>query len=147
MILVDANILLYAYDAAAPQHEICRNWLERTLSEQIPVALSWPTILTFLRLSTDSRVYRRPRSWHEVEAIVGSWLEHPGIYVLETGAEHWSMLRRVIREGQARGPLIMDAELAALAIEHGAVLCTNDRDFARFPGLRTLNPLELERTS
>jgi hypothetical protein len=144
VILVDANILLYAYNSTAPQHRACRKWLESALSEQAGIALSWPTILGFLRLSTDARVFRAPRSWDEAEVIVASWLEDPGVYVLQPGTEHWAILQAAIRDGQVRGPMIMDAHLAALAIEHGAVLCTNDRDFTRFTGLRLFNPLESE---
>lgn len=142
MILVDANILLYAYDAGAPQHPCCREWLEGVFRQQEAVGLAWSTILSFLRLSTDSRVYRAPRTPDEAERIVSAWLDQPTAYLLQPGEVHWAILSRLIREGQAGGPLIMDAHLAALAIEHGATLCTNDRDFTRFPGLKLLNPLE-----
>jgi len=141
MILIDANILLYAYDADAPQHAACRNWLEGIFDRHEAVGFSWSTILSFLRLSTDSRVYRVPRNPKEAGDIVNNWLDQPAAYLLQPGEEHWAILSRLIREGQARGPLITDAHLAALAIEHGAALCTNDRDFTRFPGLRLLNPL------
>jgi toxin-antitoxin system PIN domain toxin len=141
MILVDSNILLYAYDAAAAEHPVCREWLETAFRENEAVGFAWSTILSFLRLSTDSRVYRTPRDWTEAERIVSSWLDQPMTYLLQPGSEHWAILSRLIREGQARGPLIMDAHLAALAMEHGAALCTNDQDFTRFPGLKLLNPL------
>jgi len=142
MILIDTNILLYTYDAGALQHQTCRRWFETALVEKTAIGWSWQTILSFLRLATDSRIFRVPRSWDDAEAIVSDWLEQPACYLLQPGDEHWSILSKLIRDGQARGPLIMDAHLAALAIEHGAVLCTNDRDFARFPGLRLFNPLE-----
>jgi uncharacterized protein len=141
MILVDANILLYAYDAGAPEHSVCRDWLEGAFRQQQAVGFAWSTILSFLRLTTNSRVYRVPRDWKEAEGIVSAWLDQPTAYLLRPGEEHWAILSRLIREGQARGPLIMDAHLAALAVEHGAALCTNDRDFTRFPGLKLLNPL------
>jgi toxin-antitoxin system PIN domain toxin len=142
MILVDANILLYAYSADTPQHSVCRKWLEGIFSRNEAVGFSWSTILSFLRLSTDSRVFRAARSWTEAERIVSGWLDQPTAYLLQPGEQHWTILGRLAREGQARGPLIMDAHLAALAIEHGAALCTNDRDFTRFPGLKLLNPLK-----
>jgi uncharacterized protein len=145
MILVDANILLYAYDAGASQHPVCRDWLESAFVRQEAIGFAWSTILSFLRLSTDSRVFRAARRWKEAEDIVNSWLDQPAAYLLQAGEEHWAILSRLIRDGQARGPLIMDAHLAALAIEHGATLCTNDRDFTRFPGLKLLNPLSVER--
>jgi toxin-antitoxin system PIN domain toxin len=143
MILIDANILLYAYDADATQHAVCRDWLEGIFSRKEAVGFSWSTILSFLRLSTDSRVFRVTRKWTEAEDIVSGWLQQPTAYLLHPGEEHWAILSRLIREGQARGPLIMDAHLAALAIEHGAALCTNDRDFTRFPGLKLVNPLDV----
>ena len=144
MILVDANILLYAYDAASPQHRACRIWFEDCLNRQQAMGFAWATLLAFLRISTDGRVYRIPRTWDDAEEIVSSWLQQPSTFLLGPGDEHWTILRRVISMGQARGPLIMDAHLAALAIEHGAALCTCDRDFSRFPGLRLVNPLENE---
>ncbi len=141
MIIVDANILLYAYDVDAAQHTTCLNWLEGVFGKQEAIGFSWSTILSFLRLSTDSRVYRVPRNAKESAEIVNNWLAQPAAYLLQPGEEHWAILSRLIREGQARGPLIMDAHLAALAIEHGASLCTNDKDFTRFPGLKLVNPL------
>jgi toxin-antitoxin system PIN domain toxin len=143
MILIDANILLYSYDADAPQHIVCRNWLVEIFRRREAVGFAWSTVLSFLRLSTDSRVFRVPRKWKEAEEIVSGWLDQPAAYLLQPGEEHWAILSRLIREGQARGPLIMDAHLAALAVEHGAALCTNDRDFTRFPGLKLVNPLEV----
>jgi toxin-antitoxin system PIN domain toxin len=143
MILVDANILLYAYDAGAAQHSVCRKWLEDVFRREEVVGFTWSTILSFLRLSTDSRIFRSPRDWNEAEGIVNGWLDQPRACLLQPGSDHWLILARMVREGQAKGPLIMDAHLAALAIEHGASLCTNDRDFTRFPGLRLLNPLEI----
>src|SRR5216684_3852162 len=140
MILIDANILLYAYDAGASQHIVCRNWLEEIFRRREAVGFAWSTFLSFLRLSTDSRVFRVPRKWKEAEEIVRGWLDQPAAYLLQPEEEHWAILSRLIREGQARGPLIMDAHLAALAVEHGAALCTNDRDFTRFPGLKLVNP-------
>jgi toxin-antitoxin system PIN domain toxin len=142
MTLVDSNILLYAYDAGCLQHARCRAWIEDRFSSHEPVGLCWTTILSFLRLSTDSRVYRVPRTWPDARQIVDSWLAQPSASVLHPGGDHWTILCRMISAGQARGPLLMDAHLAALAVEHGATLCTNDRDFTRFPGLRLLNPLE-----
>ncbi len=95
----------------------------------------------FLRIGTNPRVFERPLSTSEAEAAVSSWLAQPTAGVLEPGERHWEILRKVVREGQATGPLVMDAVIAAIALEHGAMLCTTDRDFSRFTGLRWTNPL------
>jgi toxin-antitoxin system PIN domain toxin len=141
LILVDANLLLYAYHPKAPQHAGSRAWLEATLSGSQLVRMAWLTVWAFLRISTNRRVFARPLSVSEAEAAVSSWLAQPTVGILDPGERHWDILRRLMRDGQTAGPLVMDAVLAALAIEHGATLHTTDRDFARFPGLKWTNPL------
>jgi hypothetical protein len=140
--LVDANVLLYAYHRRAPQHERCRAWLEAEFSSGAAVRLSWLTIVAFLRISTNPRVFERPLSTAEAEGAVSSWLALPAVSTIDPGERYWGVLRDLLHRAQVTGPLVTDAALAALAIEHGAALCTTDRDFARFPGLRTLDPLE-----
>jgi hypothetical protein len=142
VILVDANLLLYAYNPRAAEHEASRIWLETTLSGTELVRFAWMTLWAFLRISTNSRVFEHPLSVPEAEGLVSSWLEQPSVGVLDPGERHWEILKKLLRSGQTSGALIMDAVLAALAIEHGATLCTTDRDFARFPDLKTLNPLD-----
>ncbi len=141
MILVDANILLYAYDPSSPHHLAARGWFETTIAKPNHVGLTWMTLLAFVRIGTSPRPLEHPLSTHEAAAIVSGWLEHPTVTILNPGERHWEILRDLMTKGQAHGPLIMDAHLAALAIEHGATLATTDRDFTRFPGLRILNPL------
>ena len=141
MILVDANILLYAHDSLSSHHQAAERWLEASLSKPEPLGIAWVTILAFLRISTSLRVQLHPLSVSEAIAIVSEWIEHPMVTVLSPGERHWEILRGLLVEGQAAGPLATDAHLAALALEHGATLATVDRDFARFPGLRLLNPL------
>ncbi len=102
---------------------------------------AWLTVWAFLRISTNPRVFERPLSMAEAEGHVSSWLAQPAAGLLEPGDRHWEILRGLTHAGQTSGPLVMDAALAAIAIEHGATLCTTDRDFARFPGLRWTNPL------
>jgi toxin-antitoxin system PIN domain toxin len=142
LILIDANILLYAHDSTSPHHGSARMWIERTLSGSEPVGLGWITILAFLRISTTRGILKNPLSPSEAVIIVSEWLHRPAVTLLHPGERHWEILRNLIVEGQAPGPLVMDAHEAALAIEHGATLCTTDRDFTRFPGLRALNPLK-----
>jgi toxin-antitoxin system PIN domain toxin len=142
VILVDANLLLYAYDPSCSQHKAARVWFEGVLSGTEHVALAWPTILAFLRISTSPRLLEHPLSIQEAVSAVSEWLERPMVTVLNPGDRHWEILRELMMTGQARGPLVSDASLAALALEHGAAIATADRDFARFPGLRVVNPLE-----
>ena len=141
MTLIDANLLLYAYDPQSEHHAASKAWLETTLSGPQLVRFAWMTLWAFLRIATNARVYERPLSIAEAEHAVASWLEQPAVGILEPGERHWEILRRLTKDGQAAGALVMDAALAAVAIEHGATLYTTDRDFARFTGLRWTNPV------
>lgn len=141
MILADANLLLYAYNADASKHEPARLWLEASLSSAEPFAVSWQTITAFIRIGTNVKAFPRPLSIREAGEIVAQWLERPNVTILQPGARHWEIFARLLDEGQVSGALVMDAHLAALAIEHGATLLTTDRDFARFNNLRVVNPL------
>jgi toxin-antitoxin system PIN domain toxin len=142
VILIDANLLLYAYHPRAEQHERSRTWLENVLSGSDLVRFAWVTLWAFMRIATTPRVFERPLSATEAEAAISSWLAQPAAGIIEPGERHWSILCGVVRQGQAAGPMVMDAVLAAIALEHGAILCTTDRDFSRFAGLRWSNPLE-----
>lgn len=141
MILIDANLLLYAYDSSSPRHDRAREWLEDVLSGEEEVRFALTSVLAFLRIGTHSAVFRSPFTAAEAISIVGSWLNQPGVALAQPTDAHWSVLDDLCRAGQARGPILMDAHLAALAVEHGASLCTTDRDFARFPRLRLIDPL------
>ena len=141
MIILDANILLYAYDSASSHHTNARSWIERVFSEAAPIGLPWQTAGAFLRIMTNPRLPGQRFSLPEAVQIVERWMEQPNVRPLAPGDDHWTFLRQMIIEGQAPGPLITDAQLAALTIEYGGVLHTTDRDFARFPGLRWKNPL------
>ena len=142
MILIDANLLLYAHNSSAMQHKAARRWLEDVLSSTTPVRLAWVTILAFLRISTSTRVFPSPLSIEEAMTYVADWLKQPAVDVLEPGERHLALLNSLLPAAQAQGALVMDGHLAALAIEHGAILYTTDKDFARFAGLRVVNPLE-----
>lgn len=144
MKLLDVNILLYAYNRDAPQHNRCRAWLERTLSDAETVALPWQTLLAFVRIATNSRAFRQPLSGERACAIVSRWLELPNVVVVGATERFWDLLCGLVLETRVSGPRVTDAALAALALEHGAVLCTTDRDFRVFRGLRLLDPLATE---
>ncbi len=141
MILVDANLLLYAYSRASEQHERAKSWLEDALGANQTMLLPWPVILAFLRISTNSRVWPNPFTVAEASAIIGALLSSNHVEIPAPGDRHWRILNGLLSSTQCRGPLITDAHLAALAIEYGATLCTNDRDFSRFPGLKVHYPL------
>lgn len=141
MILVDANLLLYAYDPDSPQYHDSRRWLEGVLSGSVLVRFPWITLWAFIRISTNPRVFVHPLSGAEAHAAVASWFEQPNAGIVEPGERHLEILSGLLRDGQATGPLVMDAVLAALAIEHGATLCSTDRDFARFADLDWENPI------
>jgi toxin-antitoxin system PIN domain toxin len=141
LILVDANLLLHAYHPRAREHDASRRWLEAALAGPELVRFAWLTLWAFLRIGTHPRVFERPLSVTEAEAAISAWLAQPCAGVLEPGERHWAILRDLLRSGQASGPLVMDAVMAALAIEHGATLHTTDRDFSRFPSLKWTNPL------
>ena len=141
MNLLDANLLLYAYNKSAVQHGRARRWLEAELNGSAPVGFSWPTLLAFMRIATNPRAMARPAPIAEARSIVDGWLAVPVATVLLPTERHWAIFRDLLVSGQAGGPLVSDAHLAALAIEHGATLVTNDRDFSRFSGLRVEYPL------
>ncbi len=140
MIVIDANLLIYAYDLASADHKKSLVWLENVLSGVEAVGLPWQSISAFLRVITNRRLAARVAVEQAVH-VVEEWLQQPNVQILVPGDQHWSVLRRMILEGRASGPLVSDAQIAALTIEYGGVLYTADRDFARFPGLRWKNPL------
>lgn len=145
MIFIDANILLYAYDRSSSPHAAAKAWLETVLSGDEDVRFALMTLLAFARIATNPAVFRRPLSPQQAIGHVSGWLRRPVAEIAQPTRRHWSLLDDLTRSGQARGPLVMDAHLAALVIEHGASLRTTDRDFARFPGLRFENPLNARR--
>jgi uncharacterized protein len=142
MILLDVNLLIYAIDSEAPLHRRAKQWLEQVLSEPETVAISWSTVLAFLRLTTSRRMYRTPLPVEVALNTVGTWLAHPSVTLVHPGAKHFSILRELLIAVGMGGNLTSDAHLAALAIEHGAELCSSDYDFGRFPRLNWSNPLE-----
>lgn len=141
MIVVDANLLIYSYDSDSSHHKKSRSWVERIFSGVEPVGLPWQTVCAFLRVITNRKLPGSRLTVEQAAETVEEWLAQPNVRILAPGDEHWSVLKRMMVEGQASGPLVSDAELVALTVEYGGVLYTADRDFARFPGLRWKNPL------
>lgn len=141
MKLTDVNLLLYALDASAPRHRAARRWLEERLSGTETFAFAWAVLLAFLRLSTNPRVFERPLEPTEAFDIIDGWLGQPCATVVHPTDRHPAVLRELLEPLGTAGNLTADAHLAALAIEHGAELCSSDADFSRFPGLRWIDPL------
>ena len=141
MIVVDVNLLIYAYNKNSPRHPGVRAWLERLFSGSEAVGLPWQTISAFLRLTTHPNLKGLRTTVDQSAKIVDRWLEQPNVRILAPGEGHWALFRRMVVEGQAAGSLVTDAHLAALTMEYGGILHTADRDFSRFPGLRWTNPL------
>lgn len=139
--LLDANLLLYAVDASTDQHDRAAGWLTDVLNGDRRVGLPWQTIGAFLRISTHPRVATDPLSGSEAWGFVDSWLEAPTTWIPPVTERTASVLAGLVTDVPVTGNLVPDAQLAALAIEHGLVLCSTDTDFARFEDLRWENPL------
>lgn len=141
MILPDVNLLLYAVDAEAPRHPQARAWLEEVLSGTEEVAFAWAVVLGFVRISTNPSVFQDPFDATEAFGYVEEWLARPVASTLSPGPGHVALMRELLQPLGVAGNLTSDAHLAALAIEHGAELCSSDTDFARFKGLRWTDPI------
>jgi toxin-antitoxin system PIN domain toxin len=141
VILVDANLLVYARVATLPQHEAARAWLDERLNGAGPVGVPWPSLLAFVRLVSNPRIFERPDGIASAWAQAEEWLACPAVWIPQPTDRHREVLGVLLRDHVTRANLVPDAHLAALAIEHGLLLCTTDGDFARFPGLRWDNPL------
>jgi uncharacterized protein len=145
LILVDANLLIYAVNAAAPQHVVARSWLDARMNSAARVGLPWISLLAFLRLVTNPRVFQRPLSMADAWKQVDGWLGSGPTWVPAPTQRHAEILARLVTAPGVHGNLVPDAHLAALAIEHGLELNSTDGDFARFAGLRWRNPLMLQQ--
>lgn len=141
MILPDVNVLVYAFRQDSPHHETCRKWLEDLISADGSYAVTGLALSGFLRVVTHPAVFNQPSSLRAALKFTRALRDQPNCLVISPGARHWGIFERLCRESNARGNLIPDAYLAALAIEAGCEFATLDRDFGQFAGLRTVNPL------
>lgn len=141
MILIDANLLIYAHSSTFPQHLAARGWLDARLSGPARVGLPWPSLLAFLRIMTNPRILERPLSMLDAWGQAEAWLAATAAWIPNPTERHREVLGRLVSISGVRGKLVHDAHLAALAIEHGLILCSTDGDFARFSDLRWQNPL------
>jgi len=142
MKLVDLNLLIYAVNRDTAYHETARQWWETCLSGNDPIALSWSVILGFLRITTTARIMPNPLSTDQAIELIDDWLRQPVVRVVTPTQRHWDIFRQIIAPLGTAGNLTTDSHLAALAIEHGALLCSTDIDFARFQMVQWVNPLQ-----
>ena len=141
MILVDANLLIYAHVRSFPQHPQAREWLDAQLSGNTPVGLPWTSLIGFLRIVTNPRVFQQPEpiteAWHQVT----EWLDAEVAWIPQPTERHREVLKTLLAGTNVYANLVPDTHLAAMAIEHGLLLCSTDGDFGRFSELRWQNPL------
>jgi toxin-antitoxin system PIN domain toxin len=141
MILVDANVLLYAHFSSYDQHDRMRLWLDTQLAGPTRVGLPWDSLLAFIRIGTNPRIFPRPQTvmgaWNQARA----WLQSGSAWIPPPTEHHGEIFSELISLSGTTSKIVMDAHLAAIAIGHGLVLCSSDRDFARYPTLRWFNPL------
>ena len=139
--LIDANLLIFAADADSPFHAAAATWLTSTLNAPTRAGISWASFAAFLRISTNVRATASPLSPGAAWAYVERWLAAPSTWVPLPTDRHAEVFGGLITRYQLRGNLIPDADLAALAVEHGLILNSTDTDFARFTEIRWENPL------
>lgn len=142
MILIDANILVYSHVSTFAQHEHVRRWFDERLTGTAAVGIPWVSFLAFLRLVTNPRIFDRPEPMGDAWRQVEDWLGCDSVWLPQPAERHAALLGDLLRAPGVTANLVPDAHLAALALEHGLQLCSTDGDFARFPGLRWLNPLD-----
>ena len=144
VLIPDINILVYAYDSDAREHARAREWWERTLTQSRPVGMPWITVMGFIRIGTHRAILNAPMATKDAIRIVRAWLNVPRVQIIAPGDRHAEILFGLLDRLGTAGNLTTDAHLAALAIEYQAELVSADADFARFPGLRWFNPLQLK---
>lgn len=147
MKLIDVNLLIYATNAAVAEHKMSRRWFELELSSGETIAIPWVCQLAFVRLTTNRAVMASPLTAREAISYVRSWQAHPTVVMPEPTDRHLAVLEHLLTVSGVTGSRVSDAHLAALAIEHGATLCSADSDFSRFPGLSWFNPIDPGRKS
>lgn len=145
MIAPDVNVLIYAFREESDRHAEYRTWLETALSAAERVALFEPVLASVLRIATHPAIYRTPAPRPVVEAYIDACLSASAAVALRAGERHWEVFRDLCTRADAKGNLVQDAYLAALALEHNCTYVTTDRDFARFPRLRWQHPLDHDR--
>jgi uncharacterized protein len=140
VLLLDANVLLYAVNRGSQQHDAARRWLDEALGGGEAVAFAWTVVLAFLRLTTHRAVFPRPLTTSQASEVIERWLQSGPAVTVEPTSRHLPLLRGLLEGAGTGGNLVADAHLAALALEHGATVVSFDRDFARFAGVSVARP-------
>lgn len=143
MKIVDLNVMLYVVNENALQHKLLLGWWERAVNGDESIGLPWVVLLGFLRIATNPKIFPHPLDSAAALSKIDTWLSLANTVVVREKDEHWDILRTMLDETGTAGNLTTDAHLATLAVSHGAVLASCDRDFARFRGLRWENPIEV----
>jgi hypothetical protein len=143
LIIVDANVLLYAVNDSQPQHARARNWIEDALNGTETIGFTWIALLAFVRIATSPTVFPSPLDVSEAFGMIDRWLGAQRAVVVQPTGRHAGVLRGLLGQPGTAGNLVNDAHLAALCVEHGARVCSFDRDFRRFQGLQVVVPGEL----
>lgn len=140
-VLVDANVLIYAKFSDFPQHPACCSWLDDALNQPDPVGLPWHSLMAFMRISTNRRIFNRPLSVEQAVAQIAEWVARANVWHPEPSEQFAQTFSELAQSAQATGNLVTDAYLAALARVHGLTVVSTDSDFARFAAVRWLNPV------
>jgi uncharacterized protein len=142
LIAVDTNLLVYAHREESPWHAEAYRLIEELAEETGSWAIPWPCIHEFIAIVTHPRIFAPPTPLRRAVDQVDAWLEAPGLVILSEDPDYWSSLRAVLLAGKVSGPLVHDARVAAICLQHGVKeLWSADRDFSRFSALRVRNPL------
>jgi uncharacterized protein len=141
MILIDTNLLLYANIGGTAQHERAKQWLDEQFGRESRIGLPWHSLLGFVRIASNPRAHTRAASVEEAWRQVRGWLSVANVWIPQPTERHADVIEDIFTSMRIASQDVMDAHLAALAIEHGLILCSADRDFARYPALRWFNPL------
>lgn len=141
MIFPDVNVLVHAYNSQFPQHDQARDWWEGCMAGSVGIAFAWVTLLGFIRITTNYRIFTNPFTPAEALEITEKWLQLPQIMIVHPIDDHFQQLKASLKSLGTAGNLTTDAHLAAMAISRGLVLHTTDADFSRFPSLKWQNPL------
>jgi len=142
MKVIDLNILIYAINKDAPDHQQARKWWENCLTEIEAIGLPWIVLLGFLRITTNPRVFTNPLNPKDATMLIDDWLKQPSVEIISPTERHWEILKKLILQLGTASNLTTDAHIAGLAIENGGVLFSTDNDFSRFKHLKWENPLQ-----
>lgn len=142
MILIDANILIYAAVEDMPNHDLAKDWLEEKFNIHHKVAMPWISLIAFLRITTNARVFQKPLTIEQATSQISDWLEQEQVWIPQETTNHFKIITQLLNELGVAGNLVTDIHLAALSIEHGLTLCSFDRDFAKFKSVKWINPLD-----